>query len=90
MKYKWVINIRDHQSSGFRISVFGIGLGKRLCSSAQDLIGIKKLAYCLSCHEGLRLGVPGVINPITFLCYSFTIRRAVAKSESFETMTAQS
>ena len=82
--------VNFYQLFGLVISVFGIASGKRLCSKAHCRIGMKKLAYFFSCHEGLRLGAPGVTRPITFLCCSFTNCKAVAKSESFQTITAQS
>ena len=84
----WLSN-HNYQLTGFLISVLGINLGKRLSSKAQVLIGTKKFACFFNCHEGLRFGEPGVIRPMTLFC-SFIINRAVAKSESFETMTAQS
>ncbi len=79
-----------YQPFGFLISVPGMGLNNRFCSKAHGLMTLIKSAYLRSCHDVFRFGAPGVINPMTFLCCSLTICKEVAKSESFETITAQS
>ena len=86
-KYRY---LQTYQLLGFLISVPGIGLVKRLFSSAHGLMTLIKSACLRSCPDVFRFGAPGVINPITFLCCSLTICKVLAKSESFETITAQS
>lgn len=79
-----------HQRGGLWIVVPGMGLGSWLAFSIQVRTGFTKSACCLSCHDVLRVGAPGVTKPISLLFCNFTSRRDSAKSEPFETMTAQS
>lgn len=70
----------------------GIGLGSWLDFNIQARMGVTKFECFLSCDEVLRFRVraPGVIKPMSFRCCALTNRKDSARSESFDTITAQS
>ena len=76
------------QDEGFRIVVPGIGSGSWDADKTPLRIRLLKSEYFISSFEGCVL--PGVINPIIFLCWVFINLRDSAKSLSFDTTTAQS
>src|SRR6266853_4084972 len=80
----------DYQPVGLRIVVPGIGSGSWLDASIPRRIGLTKFACCRSCTEGLRTWAPGITRPMTFWCFAFTIFKESTRSESFDTITAQS